>query len=499
MSIATKMSLSVSVVALLLFGTYGLHLVQAEEEDLRAAVEREISLVGRSLQVAAENALRDLQLADIQETLEKLEVIQANVDILFYDVDGRMTAASGNAQSSDPVFSEVLRAAIAANRPMVRFDPVQDPRRVILGVPLSSDEGDPVGRMVVVRSLDDLRRDLAATKRGIALSVGLFVLVTGILSVLLGSTYIGRPLRRMMQAMGRVRHGDFASSLPVHGHDEVGLLTEEFNIMLAKLKEARQKLQEEEEAKRRLERVLQQADKLVTIGQLSAGLAHEIGSPLQVLNGRARALLASPHNADDTKRNAEILVTQTDRIAKIVDQLLQVTRRRTPQIEAVDLTATIGTVVDLMQVEARRRRVSLSVTSDPATPKVQGDANGIQQVALNLVANALVATPSNGRVTITLGPATLETTDGAVPWPAAELVVEDTGCGIAAADRERIFEPFFTTHADEGGTGLGLAVVKAIVTEHRGTIHVDSNSGAGSRFAVRLPTADKTTARQATR
>ena len=347
-----------------------------------------------------------------------------------------------------------------------------------------------MGRMVVVRPLDDLRRDSAATRRGIALAVGLFVLITFVLSLLLGSTYIGRPLDRMMQAMSRVRHGDFASTLPVYGLDEVGRLTEEFNIMLKKLMQARQKLEEEEEAKRRLERLLQQADKLVTIGQLSAGLAHEIGSPLQVLNGRARALLAASHNPEETRRNAEILVTQTDRITKIVGELLQVTRRRTPQLEAVDLAATVRLVADLMQVEAKRRKVSLSVASDPATPRVQGDANGIQQVALNLVANALLATPAGGRVTVTLGRATLADATGVEPRAAAELVVEDTGCGIAAADRPRIFEPFFTTRAAEGGTGLGLAVVKAIVTEHRGTIRVDSTPGAGSRFAVALPVGD---------
>jgi signal transduction histidine kinase len=498
MMISTKLSLSLSLVALLMFGAFGLYLVGAEERDLRTSAAREISLVGRSLQVAAENAIRDRQLADIQEAMEKLESIQANVDILFYDPDGQVIASSGSADSTDPLFAQVLQNAVAARQSTLRFEPATDPERVVLGMPLTSDDGELVGRMIVVRSLDDLRRDLAATKRGIALAVGLFVLITAVLSVLLGSTYIGRPLDRMMQAMSRVRHGDFASTLKVDGLDEVGRLTEEFNIMLKKLQQARQKLEEEAEAKRRLERLLQQADKLVTIGQLSAGLAHEIGSPLQVLNGRARALLASPHNPEETRRNAEILVSQTDRIALIVDQLLQVTRRRTPQLEAVDLTATVRTVADLMQVEAERRQVSLSIVSDPATPTVQGDANGIQQVALNLVANAIVATPAGGRVTISLGRSTLASAASQEPRPAAELVVEDTGCGIPVADRERIFEPFFTTRSTEGGTGLGLAVVKAIITEHRGTISVDSRPGAGSRFAVALPVGELGSARQGT-
>ena len=497
--ISTKMSLSLSVMALLLFGAFGLYQVRTEARDLRIAAEREITLLGRSLQVAAENALRDRQLDDIQETLEKLETIQANVEILFYDPGGEVITTSGGSEVSDPLFEQVLREAVNSSRSTLRFDPADDPVRAVLGVPLLSDDGDLIGRMVVVRPLDDLRRDLAATKRGIVLSVGMFVLITAILSIMLGSTYIGRPLGRMMQAMSRVRHGDFTSSLPVLGLDEVGRLTEEFNIMLRKLKLARQELEEEGEAKRRLERVLQQADKLVTIGQLSAGLAHEIGSPLQVLNGRARALLASHHNPDETRRNAEILVTQTDRIAKIVDQLLQVTRRRTPQVEAVDLTATVRTVADLMQVEAKRRQVSLSVASDPATPVVQGDANGLQQVALNLVANALVATPASGRVTVTLGRSELASATSSEPQPAAQLVVEDTGCGIAAADRERIFEPFFTTRAAEGGTGLGLAVVKAIIAEHRGSIRVDSTPGAGSRFVVCLPVGGTSTPRQVPR
>ena len=145
MMVSTKMSLSLSVVALLLFGAFGLYLVRTEEADLKTAAEREIRLVGRSLQVAAENALRDWQTEDIQETMEKVEALEANVDILFYGPDGQVIATSGSAEVSDPTFEQVLKDALATNRLILRFDPPDDPRRAVLGLPLASDAGSAHG------------------------------------------------------------------------------------------------------------------------------------------------------------------------------------------------------------------------------------------------------------------------------------------------------------------------------------------------------------------
>jgi two-component system, NtrC family, sensor histidine kinase HydH len=307
------------------------------------------------------------------------------------------------------------------------------------------------------------------------------------LGLILGAVYIGRPLGRMAAAMQEVRSGNLQSVLSVNHKDEMGAVAAEFNAMVADLREARRRLEEEAESRGRLHRTLQEADKLITIGQLSAGLAHEIGSPLQILNGRARALLTHMQDHTETQRNAEILVSQTERITRIVEQLLRFARRRPISPTRTDLRTTVNTVLDLLRYEARRRGVSLTFSCGQELPPALVNADGIQQIVLNLVANALTATPNEGSVTVSLDMSFLPALNGGHEVPAVRLVVTDTGCGMSAEVLKRLFEPFFTTRATEGGTGLGLAVVKSIVTEHGGTISVKSEPRVGSQFTVDLP------------
>jgi signal transduction histidine kinase len=257
--------------------------------------------------------------------------------------------------------------------------------------------------------------------------------------------------------------------------------------MVTELREARYRLEEEAKSRHRLQHALQEADKLIAIGQLSAGLAHEIGSPLQVLKGRARTLLTRNHDAAEVRRIAEILISQTDRLTRIVEQLLRFTRRRPASLSRSDLRSAINNVLDLMQYEAHRRDVSLTLTGAETLPPLWVETDEIQQITLNLIANALVATPRGGRVTMHVEESKLPPRNGGGEIPAVRLVVMDTGCGISPDVRERLFEPFFTTRAAEGGTGLGLAVVKSLVTEHGGAIAVESELGVGSRFSVSLP------------
>ncbi len=157
----------------------------------------------------------------------------------------------------------------------------------------------------------------------------------------------------------------------------------------------------------------------------------------------------------------------------------------------------INNVLELLQYEARRRGVSLTFSCGQDLPPVLMDADGMQQITLNLVANALTATPEGGGVTVSLEMSRLSTINGGCEIPAVRLAVADTGCGMSAEVLERLFEPFFTTRASQGGTGLGLAVVKSLVTEHGGTISVESEPGINSRFTVDLPI-HSTTAKQET-
>jgi signal transduction histidine kinase len=307
------------------------------------------------------------------------------------------------------------------------------------------------------------------------------------MGVALGRAYIKRPLRLLADAMRNVRGGDLETAIAVERQDEMGHVAAEFNAMLGELRSARRRLVEEQERRRQLRRDLQDVEKLATIGQLAAGLAHEIGSPLQVLQGRAHGLQSVAERPEEVRRIAGILVSQTERITRIIERLLAVARRQPRNIAPLNLAEPVGLVVDLLEFEARRRDVSLTLNVAPGLRTVVADADAIQQVVLNLVRNALQATPARGRVEVALAAASLRAPGADGEGPAVRLSVSDTGAGVPPDVRERLFEPFFTTRAESGGTGLGLAVVRAIVEAHRGTITVRSEPGTGATFEVVLP------------
>jgi len=471
MSIRLRFTIALTLLGLLLFGGYAVFAYGWEVDDLHNATEREVLTLGRSLATSLGNALRDRQRADIDETLRALEPLEPKIFVHVHDVDAHEIARS----KGDPVDASIealARRAAISGQESVELES----RRFVYAAPLTSDSGQVIGAIVVARVIDDLRDDLERTRLRLIVVVVAFVAVTLIAGIALGTAYITRPLGSVLDGIGHVRAGDFKARVPVAHHDEIGALIDEFNAMVAALVDARQRIDHETEARLRLERGLQDIDKMVTIGQLSAGLAHEIGSPLQVLSARGSALLTRSDDPE-TRRQAEILVEQTARITRIVEQLLSFGRRRPAVIARRDLTRPVRTVLELLDGEARRRGVALEVTSDDADHAIDADEDQLQQIVLNLVRNSLAATPRGGRITVRV--------DAPAGLDQVRLVVRDTGPGIPAEMQARLFEPFFTTRAAEGGTGLGLAVVRAIVVEHGGTITARSDGGA--EFVVSFP------------
>jgi signal transduction histidine kinase len=471
MSIRLRFTIALTLLGLLLFGGYAVFAYGWEVDDLHNATEREVLTLGRSLATSLGNALRDRQGADIDETLHALESLEPKIFVHVHDVDAHEIAHSKGEAIDNTIETLARRAATSAHESVELGD-----ERMMYAAPLTSDSGEVIGAIVVARAIDDLKADLTRTRWRLIAVVVAFVAMTMVSGILLGAAYITRPLAILLDGIAHVRDGDFKLRVPLTRRDEIGALVDEFNAMVAALGQARQQIEHETEARLRLERGLQGIDKMITIGQLSAGLAHEIGSPLQVLSGRGAALLA--RSADpETRRQAEILVEQTARITRIVEQLLSFGRRRQAVIAPCDIAKPVKTVLELLDSEARRRGVALELQLDSADHVIDADEDQLQQIVLNLVRNALAATPSGGRITVRV--------ETQREPHAVRLIVRDTGPGIPPEMQANLFEPFFTTRASEGGTGLGLAVVRSIVTDHAGTITARSDHGA--EFTVSFP------------
>lgn len=486
MSIIYKLTLSLFALSLLVFGIYGTYQLRTEAQDLRDDVEQETRLLTYSLLISVGNALRDRQTEDVQELLQQIERLKPSIDVRIY-IQNRTVIRSGAESLAWPEEVEQTLQQTALDGEMKQYYfPDDEPDFLILSLPFNKTSTSLQGNLAVVRSLQKMKEDLSKTKTYILWSFFSFVLFTSLLCFFLGHVYISRPLQKLRQAMQAFRNStEPPEPLPVKGKDELSSVTQEFNRMTAELFSAYRRLDAEMQQGRQLQRALQEADKLITIGQLSAGLAHEIGSPLQIVNGRARALANCAEHPDDVRRLAEILVVQTDRITRIVQRLLEFARRSPPERVHCDVAVAIAEVLDMLRYEVRRRDIELSFTHPEQLPFMLTNRDGVQQIVLNLVGNALASIPDAGTITVDLREAPL--TRAIETVPALRLSVTDSGKGIAPEHVSQLFEPFFTTRGGQGGTGLGLAVVKAIITELRGTVVVESQPDKGSCFIVHLP------------
>jgi signal transduction histidine kinase len=487
MRISTKLTLSLTSIGLLIFIGYGLYHLSIEQRDLTRVISRQTKLLGKGLQIAIENAMRDKQLADITELLKGLEQIEPELKVRIYDEQGKaFPDAIGNSYTSD--FQERLHVALQDDADDQFFYPEYAPEYITLILPLQNTQGKRLGILVFVRTLYEMRRDLDVTRRNLAISTIAFILIAAPLCTVICMIYIGWPLQRLADGMKQIRDGNF-SPLPLIKHqDEIGVLLKTFNTMAAELANARQKLKEESQSRRHVQAALQEADKLITIGQLSAGLAHEIGSPLQILKGRVDHLLLCAGQPEEVIRHAGILASQTERLTRIVQQLLEFTRRRPPHFTPIDLREPVNAVLNLLEHEAYKKQVELSFEAAKDLPLILADSDGIQQIVLNLITNALSATGAGGRIVVAVEPCQTGTDPVySEAVEAVQLTVRDNGCGMSPEILEHLFEPFFTTRHEHGGVGLGLAVARSIVMAHYGSIKAESSPGLGSTITIILP------------
>jgi signal transduction histidine kinase len=347
-------------------------------------------------------------------------------------------------------------------------------------------EFDEISRLQVARLDVILGRFETALTRANVLILGVtivFALLMGSFMLLLRWRVID-PLERLLAAAGSVRRGRFENLPTVRHHDEIGRLGGEFNFMARSLAksyaELERRIEERTSQLRSLQRQLVQAEKMSAMGQLVAGVAHELNNPLTSIIGFTEIALdqLSDSVADDRqRRRLEAIMEQSRRCGRIVANLLQFARQDEPRTEMLDLGDVVAQSLRLREYELRTSNIRLIKTIKVERPQVLGDRTKIQQLVLILVNNAVDAIlerGGNGTIWAEVG-----ARDG---W--IELEVRDDGTGIR--EPERVFDPFYTTKGVGKGTGLGLSVCYGIVREHGGEVRAD-NWDHGARFVVRLP------------
>jgi signal transduction histidine kinase len=305
----------------------------------------------------------------------------------------------------------------------------------------------------------------------------------------LGWLLLGRPLRQVMAQAARIGAGELTSRLHLPQHDEMGELAKEMNTMSERLAKSHDTARLEASGRIAALEQLRHADRVTTVGKLASGVAHELGTPLNVIAARAQMIERGESEGDAAKNDARIIREQTARMTRIIRELLDFARARKPQTGVHDLNSIAATTLEMLSSIAQRHAVQLvlDVESQPALAWV--DAAQIQQILTNLVMNAIQAQGREGQVRVRVRSSSppLPSQPTMDPTRFACLIVEDDGSGIAPHVLDRVFEPFFTTKDIGEGTGLGLSVVYGMVQEHGGVIDVSSVENRGTVVHVALP------------
>ena len=310
---------------------------------------------------------------------------------------------------------------------------------------------------------------------------------------------IRKPVKEMIRVMDSAEGKSLQARALVRSHDEIGQLAERLNRMLARVEsfnaELGQKVQDataelarrNEELKRineelfETQKTLARSERLAIAGQLAAGLAHEIGTPLNSISGHVQLLSRQGVGGAAGARRLEIIERQIDSIVRSVKQLLSWTRHFDLRLERVDVARLLEDSLMLSSPALQHRRIRVVKDWVRECSLVYADPGYLQQVFLNLINNSMDAMPGGGTLT------TRTRFPSSEQERAVVVEVEDTGVGIPKETLQRIFEPMFTTKKLGTGAGLGLAISDQIVRQHKGSIRAESEPGRGTRFTIVLP------------
>ena len=275
---------------------------------------------------------------------------------------------------------------------------------------------------------------------------------------------ITRPITKLVEANQRLAQGDMTVRVEAHGKGELSMLGQSFNNMVGKLNAT--------------QRELLQKEKLASMGQLAAGVAHEINNPLGTILLYSDVMYKEADKDDPRRRDLKMIINETTRCKSIVADLLNFARQHEVIAQDFDIHTLLDRVIECVRMQPIFQKIIIECQFNCEIPDIQADPDQLQQVFVNLLNNA--AESMKGEGTITMRTQTVDNL-----W--VEIAISDTGCGIAEEDRDRLFTPFFTTKSPGGGTGLGLSISYGIIKMHQGNITVKSEVGKGTIFTVILP------------
>jgi two-component system NtrC family sensor kinase len=494
--ISYKLIVAVGSVALVIIGIFAYVTLSALQQQLIGEVRRSAYQLSETVKSSTRYDMLLNQRESVHRIITTIGKQEGIRKVRIFNKDGAIILSTDPLDTGQMVDkrAEECYACHAANRPLEGL-PIAERTRIfqtaghgrVLGVinPIYNEPScwqsachahqptqKVLGVLDISMSLDEVDRDMRASQNRLLLFGIVAIAAVSLMIYLLVDRIVLRPVHEIVAATRKVAAGDLHYKIALTKRDEIGILADSFNEMTKKLSEA--------------QRQVYQSQKLAAVGQLAAGVAHEINNPLTGVLSYGSFLLKRVEDKPEFKEDLEVIVRETKRCREIVKGLLDFARQSPPEKHACDTAEIVERAVRIVHTQLAAHGVELKKNLPTDLPKIHADANQLQQVIVNLMLNANDAIGERGG---TIGLTTNVVSSGDAGQSQAkqvEISVSDTGCGIPAADLQRIFDPFFSTKGPKG-TGLGLAVAWGIVEKHNGRIEVESEVGKGTTFRVLLP------------
>jgi signal transduction histidine kinase len=480
MSINTKLVLLLTLaVGAVMFTASFLSLWQ-HEASLEGAMRDELRAHAITLKIALEENYLGGRSREAQKLIDRLRDNTKVYAVLLFDEKKNLLALSQPATAETFRHPPELESALSQNSLIEFIREVNGKKFVSVILPMRI-EGDTRGAIELIKPLALIEADVFRARLSWASTTLLLLAVIYLIVFLVLRQGLGQPISSLLVGTKALGKGDllYRVGMP-RSKDEFAQLAKGFNWMADKLVEQREAVQRETENRLSLERELRHNERLALVGRLAAGIAHELGAPLNVIDARAEQILSKQNLSPEKRdRNLQIIRSNAERIANLVRQLLTLSRPYHLRCVNLSLADSLRSAIEQVEQHAKSANVKIYLETD-ANFTVTADRDYLHQVWLNILTNAIQAMPKGGDVKIECSQQNRNGQDF------VKVKITDTGEGIATEHLDKIFDPFYTTKDIGQGTGLGLAVTRRIIEEHGGTIEAENNENSGASFTIYL-------------
>ncbi len=480
-SLYQRFMISLALILVVLVGSILFLIEKREVRTIFNEVRNRGMLLAQNI---AQLNIESLKFWDVEGVKKNIEA-RVNDELLFvvvYDRFSALFAATDLIQNNEDITccsrlpEEVTPESVEIRRTFFKLGPKNIPI-IELEIPVfAAGSPNKWGSIKIGLSLEEMEVAVRQTRLMLIL-IGCGGLVLG----MIGSAFLARritgPLQKLVEGTVRISKGDFSQKIDIRSQDEIGNLAQSFNQMTEELLRTRERM---EEAHRRL----LQAEKLASIGRISATIAHEIRNPLTSVKMNIQKLLQESQLDEAEKEHLSVSQEGIAQIEKFIKEMLDFTRVSSLNRERFPIEQIVDEAVKMLAESLRQKRVILEKSAEANLPAVLVDADKMRQVFLNVLRNAWEAVDEGGKIGLTLS---CIQEDGIRK---IRIRISDNGVGIPEKDWENIFEPFFTTKPS--GIGLGLANARKIVEMHQGSIRVVKKRGRGTAFEIRIPCQEET-------